>query len=180
MLRLASQAVGTKETAVGAENKVKLPRDFVQDINCYLLLMDAAALLFAVLSIELGWNGTGWASTRRTELLKALVSVVSVASVVVVLVRYRYQLRCKVERPPTMLMLALEVTVHLLHVPPSLTDRFEVGVAEHACESARRVHEGVEGVILGERDDLHRPHVLCHIVEVDADGQWLRGGAREG
>lgn len=116
-----------KETAVGAENKVKLPRDFVQDINCYLLLMDAAALLFAVLSIELGWNGTGWASTRRTELLKALVSVVSVASVVVVLVRYRYQLRCKVERPPTMLMLALEVTVHLLHVPPSLTDRFEVG-----------------------------------------------------
>jgi hypothetical protein len=106
---------------------VKLPRDVVQDINCYILALDAAAVACSVMSIELGWHGTNWESTRWTEAFKALVSLVSLISAVVVLVRYRYQRRCKVERPPTKFQLFCEVLIHLAHVPPTARWRFEVG-----------------------------------------------------
>ena len=94
------------------------PRDRVQDVNCLLLVLDLLALFFGLLSIEMGWRGTRWASTRTTESLKGLTTLVSVASAFVVLVRYHFQLKCQVEAPPSRFQLLCEFFIHLWHVPP--------------------------------------------------------------
>ena len=99
-------------------SKEKEPRDFVQDLNLILLALDCIALVLCVLSIENGWTGNSWDPNVLTELSKWGITIVSIASAVLILIRYKYQLLCMIEEPPSLPQLVLEFVVHFLHVPP--------------------------------------------------------------
>ena len=99
-------------------SKEKEPRDYVQDLNLILLALDCIALVLCVLSIENGWTGNSWDPNVLTELSKWGITIVSIASAVLILIRYTYQLECMIEEPPSLPQLILEALVHFLHVPP--------------------------------------------------------------
>ena len=81
-------------------SKEKEPRDYVQDLNLILLALDCIALVLCVLSIENGWTGNSWDPNVLTELSKWGITIVSIASAVLILIRYKYQLLCMIEEPP--------------------------------------------------------------------------------
>lgn len=113
---LAGQKVERADAQRGS--KEKEPRDYVQDLNLWLVGLDSVAIILCVVSIENGWVGTSWDPNAVTEGCKLLITIVSIVSAALVLLRHRYQLRCMIEEPPSYSQLCLEFAIHLLHVPP--------------------------------------------------------------
>ena len=120
-MNMTGVAIGARKVERAAAqrgSKEKAPRDYVQDLNLILLALDCIALVLCVLSIENGWTGNSWDPNVLTELSKWGITIVSIASAVLLLIRYTYQLECMIEEPPSLPQLILEALVHFLHVPP--------------------------------------------------------------
>ncbi|KAJ1454918.1 hypothetical protein M885DRAFT_617767 [Pelagophyceae sp. CCMP2097] len=125
--------------------KQKTAGERVNDVNVLLLCLDVTAIFLSCLSIELGWHGVNWESTFLTESLKACVSVISVCSVVLLLLRYQVAMLDVEERlacehsldidVPSFSKLVIEVLVHAAHVPPGWTTRFKVGFVRDALQA---------------------------------------------